>query len=261
MLGAIIGDIAGSRFEFNNMFDYGFELFSDKCSFTDDTICTVAVADAILNGKSYQSSMLKWCRKYPFPMGGYGSMFAGWICSPHPQPYGSFGNGAAMRVSPVGWLFNTEKEVLAQAAATAEITHNHPEGVRGAVAVAYGIFLLRTGVDFETVIEKSVAAQYGEGWQDRLPAKGKFDGSCQGCVPLAFHILSESTDFEDAVRRAVSYGGDCDTVGAIVGSLAEARWPIPEWMRPRALSYLPSDMQTILEKFDFYKICLASNEK
>lgn len=143
MLGAMIGDIAGSKYEFNNTFDYDFEMFGEGCDFTDDTICTVAIADAILNGRSYQESLLDWCRRYPSPKGAYGGRFAGWIRSLDPQPYNSFGNGSAMRVSPVAWLFDDLSQVLEEAEKTALPTHNHPEGIKGAKAVAHAIWHFR----------------------------------------------------------------------------------------------------------------------
>ena len=143
MLGAMIGDIAGSKYEFNNTFDYDFEMFGEGCDFTDDTICTVAIADAILNGRSYQESLLDWCRRYPYPKGAYGGRFAGWIRSLDPQPYNSFGNGSAMRVSPVAWLFDDLSQVLEEAEKTALPTHNHPEGIKGAKAVAHAIWHFR----------------------------------------------------------------------------------------------------------------------
>ena len=143
MLGAIIGDIAGSRYEFDRTNDYNFEMFSEENGFTDDTICTVAVADAILKGSDYGESIHEWCRRYPHPMGGYGGRFAMWVHSDNPQPYGSYGNGAAMRVSPVAWLFKDRDDVLEQAKQTAACTHNHPEGIKGAQTVALAIYLAR----------------------------------------------------------------------------------------------------------------------
>lgn len=135
MLGAIIGDIVGSRFEFNNTDNYNFELFTEESTFTDDTICTIAIADAINNGEHYEDTLLKWCRKYPNPKGAYGSSFARWIASDTPQPYNSFGNGSAMRVSPVAWFFDDLYRVKKEAEETAIVTHNHPEGIKGAVAM------------------------------------------------------------------------------------------------------------------------------
>lgn len=143
MLGAMIGDIVGSKYEFNNTFDYDFEMFGGGCDFTDDTICTVAIADAIQNGRNYQESLLDWCRRYPSPKGAYGGRFAAWICSLNPQPYNSFGNGSAMRVSPVAWLFDDLSQVLEEAEKTALPTHNHPEGIKGAKAVAHAIWYFR----------------------------------------------------------------------------------------------------------------------
>lgn len=145
MLGAIIGDIVGSRFEFNNTDNYNFELFTEESTFTDDTICTIAIADAILNKKSYKDSLLEWCRKYPNPKGAYGGSFARWIVADDPQPYNSFGNGSAMRVSPTAWLFNDLDTVLLEARKTAEITHNHTEGIKGAQAIAELIYKIRKG--------------------------------------------------------------------------------------------------------------------
>lgn len=250
MIGAIIGDIVGSDYEFNNTSDYDFPLFKEGSDFTDDTICTVAVADAILNGEDYQTAMRRWCQRYPHPKGEYGGYFLNWVFRPDPAPYNSFGNGSAMRVSPVAWLFHSEKEVREHAEASAAITHNHPEGIKGAVAIAVAIFRMRKSKEKEGGIFKETAREfYGKGAFDNLPEKGYFDVTCQGCVPLALRISSEASDFEDAIRLAVAYGGDSDTIGAIVGSLAEARFPIPAPLRRQALSYLPPEMLSILKVF------------
>lgn len=250
MIGAIIGDIAGSIYEFNNTYDYNFPMFTQESDYTDDTICTIAVADAILSNKDYQSSMREWCRKYPHPMGEYGSFFLNWVMRPDPYPYNSFGNGSAMRVSPVAWLFDNETDVRKQAEASAAITHNHPEGIKGAVAIAVAIFRMRTTSDKTGTIFEEVAKEfYGEKPFSNLPAKGYFDVTCQGCVPLALHLASQATSFEDAIRSAVAYGGDTDTVGAIVGSLAEARFDIPTEIVSKAESYLPEEMLAILNQF------------
>lgn len=251
MIGAIIGDIVGSRFEFRNTFDYNFKLFHSDCDFTDDTICTIAVADAILKGISYKDSLLSWCRKYPNPKGAYGGSFSRWINSSNPQPYNSFGNGAAMRVSPVGWAFDDWHIIMREAFASASPSHNHPEGLIGAAAVALCINSLRKRtLDYRAEIELVAREFYGDEWESNLPAKGVFDETCQGCVPLAFHILKNSDSFEDAIRKAVSYGGDSDTLGAIVGSLAEAVWGVPEDMEGKALDMLPDDMRNVCELFD-----------
>lgn len=251
MIGAIIGDIIGSDYEFNNISDYNFPLFAKGSDFTDDTICTVAVADALMNGIDYETSMRKWCRKYPHPKGEYGGYFLNWVMRPDPHPYNSFGNGSAMRVSPVAWLLDNEQAVREHAEASAAITHNHPEGIRGAVAIATAIFRMRMAEVKENGIFEDVAKEfYGEDVFENLPERGYFDVTCQGCVPLSLYLASISSDFEDAVRLAVSYGGDSDTVGAIVGSLAEARYPVPEPMRQRAVSYLPKEMVRILNQFE-----------
>lgn len=249
MIGAIIGDIAGSRFEFNNTRDYNFKLFHKDCSYTDDTICTVAVADAILRGVSYKDSLLYWCRKYPRPMGAYGGSFSRWLHEEDPQPYNSFGNGAAMRVSPVAWAFNDAGDVMRQAMMTAECTHNHYEGIIGAVATAELIFSFRKPPENYNVIDLIAGLHYGQDWESNLPQPGMFNETCQGCVPLAFHIVKESNYFEDAIRNAVSYGGDSDTLGAIVGSIAEARWGIPIEMQKMALNMLPPDILKVVINF------------
>ena len=276
MLGAMIGDIAGSKYEFNNTFDYDFEMFGEGCDFTDDTICTVAVADAILNGRSYQESLLDWCRRYPSPKGAYGGRFAGWIRSLDPQPYNSFGNGSAMRVSPVAWLFDDLSQVLEEAEKTALPTHNHPEGIKGAKAVAHAIWYFRKSrfseesKDSENEETKglknentkaskdenetiqgfmSIARSYYEDFDTRVYPKGKFDETCMDAVPLSFNLLSQASSFEDAIRLAISHGGDSDTIGAIVGSIAEARFGIPQEMKEKALSYLPDDMKDIWKQF------------
>lgn len=221
MIGAIIGDIAGSDYEFTNTSAYDFKLFGRGCDFTDDTICTVAVADALLKRVGYQQSMRQWCRRYPHPKGEYGSYFLNWVMRPDPYPYNSFGNGSAMRVSPIAWFFNNEDEVREQAKQSAAITHNHPEGIKGAEAIAVAIFRMRSAKIKSGKIFEDVAKEfYGEEVFSSLPPRGFFDVTCQGCVPLSLYIASLATSFEDAIRLAVSYGGDSDTVGAIVGSLA-----------------------------------------
>lgn len=276
MLGAMIGDIVGSKYEFNNTFDYDFEMFSGGCDFTDDTICTVAIADAILNGRNYQESLLDWCRRYPSPKGAYGGRFATWIRTLNPQPYNSFGNGSAMRVSPVAWLFDDLSQVLEEAEKTALPTHNHPEGIKGAKAVAHAIWYFRKSKfsegskDSENEETKrlnnenakaskdenetiqgfmSIARSYYEDFDTRVYPKGKFDETCMDAVPLSFYLLSQASSFEDAIRLAISHGGDSDTIGAIVGSIAEARFGIPQEMKEKALSFLPDDMKDIWNQF------------
>lgn len=249
MLGAIIGDIVGSRFEFHNTNEYSFELFNKQCSFTDDTICTIAIADAILKEKSYKDSILHWCKKYPQPMGAYGASFSRWLSLPKHEPYNSFGNGAAMRVSPVAWAFNTIEQVEREAIATAAITHNHPESIIGAMCIAQAIWLLHHELHNNQTISRLAVLYYGIDYEKSIPMRNTFDETCQGCVPLAFSILFKSKNFEDAIRRTIAYGGDSDTLGAIVGSLAEAAFGIPNEYKKIAMTYLPREMRKVVIEF------------
>lgn len=258
MLGTIIGDIVGSRWEFNPTNDYNFEWLSNKNGYTDDTICTVAVADALLQGKSFGDSIHEWCRRYPHPMGGYGGRFLRWVHSDHPEPYGSFGNGSAMRVSPVAYWYSTEAEVLEAAKQTAECSHNHQEGIKGAQTVALAIF---KAMQFNRHRHQEAPYHIDEilnacvefsGYDINMPKSSvlnRFDETCQGTVPVALKIIGMATCFEDAVRMAVSLGADADTLGAIVGSIAESIWGIPLSMRQDFTKILPSDMQMVLLDF------------
>ena len=243
MIGAIIGDVIGSRFEFNNTRDYHFNLWDDSCSYTDDTICTLAIADAILTGESYKSKLLEWCNTYPHPMGAYGGRFAQWIHSEDPHPYNSFGNGSAMRVSPVAWAYDNPTDVKEEAEKTAAVSHNHPEGIKGAVAVAHAIWLFRTGWGKSLREWCDTMQQYYPGFESQHFEQGKFDETCQGTVPLCLQIICQATDFEDAIRRAISFGGDSDTIGAIVGSIAEARWGIPQQIIDNVMEFLDPRMR------------------
>lgn len=247
MLGTIIGDIVGSRFEFDNVRSEDFALLSDECEFTDDTICTVSVADAILNGRAYGDSLHEWCRRYPHPMGGYGGAFAQWVRSDDPRPYNSFGNGAAMRVGPIGWLFDIEVRMLIEARRAVEVTHDHPEGVKGAQAVARCVWLLRRGAG-KADIRKLVEELYGA-VPDYRPFSNPFNETCMNAVPVAVSCFLASADFEDAIRKSILVGGDSDTIGAITGSLAEAHYGVPDALRAGALAYLPDEMKTIVEQF------------
>lgn len=251
MLGSIISDIVGSPYEFANTRDARFPLFSSGCSFTDDTICTIAVADALAEGRDFGDALRDWCLRYPNPKGGYGGSFSMWLRSGNPQPYNSWGNGAAMRVSPVGWAFDDDAQTLRAAIASAAPTHNHPEELIGASTVALAIRRLRSSVycSFCGSVFALVEASYGSRWDDKIPGRGVFDETCQGCVPLAFYICSHASGFVDAVRMAVLWGGDSDTLAAIVGGLAEARWGIPDDVKAQALSMLPGEMVSVIEKF------------
>lgn len=263
MLGAIIGDIIGSIWERNPTNNYNFPLFSPKNHFTDDTVCTIAVADALLhNSEDYGKYIQKWCRKYPNR--GYGGRFAQWIASDNPQPYNSYGNGSAMRVSPIGWMFETPGDLFDQAAKTAECTHNHPEGIMGAQAVAFairGCRVLREESKGKKITKEDIllggldhAVMLYYEWPQNFELDiskyvNKFDVTCQGTVPVALWIVLHSTSYEDAVRQAVALGGDADTLGAIVGSIAEALWGIPEWMKQKAMTYLPDEMKDVVSEF------------
>lgn len=252
MIGAIIGDIIGSTYEFHNTQNYDFELFPQGSSFTDDSICTIAIADAILRGIPYRDSLIEWCRKHPrlYPM--FGSAFSSWFLSDNPQPYDSFGNGAAMRVSPIGWAFKTLEITIAQAWSSAMCSHSHPEGKKGAEIIANAVFILRTKhwkEAREFVRDKILIGFYGSDYESRLPKKGQWDATCQGCVPLALHLFLKSRNFEDAIRLAVSYGGDSDTLASIVGALAGAYYKIPTKLKRKAMSFLPEEMQNIIREF------------
>ena len=255
MLGAIIGDIVGSRWEFNPTNDYNFEWTSDKNGFTDDTICTVGVADALLKDRAFGESIHEWCRQYPNPMGSYGGRFAMWVRSDNPQPYNSFGNGSAMRVSPVAYWYNTLDEVLDAAAATALPSHNHDEGIKGAQTVAMAIFkALQYGEQapqhITDILEECVEFSGYDINIKKEDVINRFDETCQGTVPVALWIIKESTSFEDAVRKAVSLGADADTLGAIVGSIAEAIWGIPVVIIQEIMPYLPEEMQQVVTQFN-----------
>ena len=270
MLGAIIGDIVGSRWEFNPTNDYDFEWLSNgrsssarllpegrKNGFTDDTICTVAVADALLHGCNFGESIHDWCKRYPHPMGGYGGRFAQLVRSENPQPYNSFGNGAAMRVSPVAYWYEDLDEVLEAAEATALPSHNHPEGIKGAQTVALAVFkalqLKRQNEEvtqhINDIIKECVEFSGYDINIKKEDVINRFDETCQGTVPVALWTIGQSTSFEDAVRKAVALGADADTLGAIVGSIAEAIWGIPESMKTEIMTYLPDEMKVVVEQF------------
>ena len=257
MLGAIIGDVVGSRWEFNPTNDYDFMWLSKENGYTDDTICTVAVADSLLYDCDFGESIHNWCNRYPNPMGGYGGRFAQWVHSENPQPYNSFGNGSAMRVSPVAHWYNNINEVLDAAAATALPSHNHDEGIKGAQTVALAIFKARRfGSDapehIDDILEECVQFSNYDINIRKEDVINRFDETCQGTVPVALWIIGLSDSFEDAVRKAVSLGADADTLGAIVGSIAEAIWGIPNEIKHEIMEYLPDEMKVIVS--EFYRI-------
>ncbi len=248
MIGAIAGDIIGSRFEGDPAPPEGFALFHTRCRFTDDTVCTLAVAQAILEGADFAATLRAFVRRYPDA--GYGGMFRRWALSADMPAYGSWGNGAPMRVAAVGWLAETAEQAAELAAAQAAVSHDHPKAICGAQAVAEAIFALRDG---ETVAEvrDRVGQQYG---YDLRPAvaltRRGFDVSAEGTVPPALAAAFESADWESAARTAVCLGGDTDTLACIAGAVAEAIHGVPGDIANRARGYLTDDLRSVLDRFD-----------
>lgn len=270
MLGAIIGDTVGSVFEFNNTKDVDFPLFCERSCYTDDSLMALAVAkwlivDRKLSHKVLEEVMVQIASEYPSPMGGYGGGFSRWLFSPGMlidfgisarsigrQPYNSWGNGSAMRVAAVGWMFDTLEETERVAGLSASITHNHPEGIKGAQAAAAAIFMARTGSgkeDIREYIQSRFGYDLSKTWADIHPTYG-WEDSCQGTVPPAIIAFLDSKDFEDAIRLAVSLGGDSDTLACITGGIAEAFYKdIPQEMIDQTIAKLPATLLTVLESF------------
>lgn len=250
ILGAIIGDIIGSVFEWNNVKTTDFQLFTEKTDYTDDSVLTFATMDSILNGIDYTTAYQTYGRKYPNR--GYGGYFYSWIHTGNPRPYNSYGNGAAMRVSPVGWAYDTLDEVLFQARRSAEVTHNHPEGIKGAQATAAAVFMARNGSSKED-IKKYIQDAFGYDLErriDEIRPIYRFNETCQQTVPEAIIAFHESEDYESAIRLAISIGGDSDTVACITGGIAGAFYgEIPRWIVEKALDLLPADVIMLIEKF------------
>lgn len=250
MIGAIAGDIIGSVYERNNIKTKVFELFSDGCVFTDDSILTIALADSILTGVSYADNMKRFYRWYPH--GGYGGFFHQWARSDRSEPYNSWGNGAAMRISPVGFAYDDLDTILQKATAFTEITHNHPEGIKGAQATAAAVFLARSGESKDGIrdyIEKTFQYDLGQHVDEIRPFYG-FDASCQGTVPQAIRAFIDSTDFEDAVRTAISLGGDSDTLACITGGIAQAFYGgVPEPITEKVYAILDKRLGEITKTF------------
>ena len=261
MYGAILGDIIGSPFEF----DRGdktkdFKLFSRRSHFTDDSVMTLAVCEALLKvGQDATvkeiedaaiTSMQSWGRRYPHA--GYGGYFRRWLTACHPEPYNSFGNGSAMRVSAAGWLYDSLEKTRVVAKATANVTHNHPEGIKGAEATASAIFMARNGSSKEE-IKKYIENEFHYDLNrtlDEIRPSFHMDETCQKTVPEAIIAFLEAKDFEDAIRNAVSLGGDTDTLGAITGSIAEAYYGIPEWLMTECRKRINKDMRVVLDDFN-----------
>lgn len=247
MLGAIIGDIAGSIYEFNNIKTEEFELMGPGCEYTDDSVCTIAVAEAAMTDCDYAKHLQSWCRRYPHPMGSYGGNFKNWIWSDDPQPYGSFGNGAPMRVASIGWLFDSEDETARQARDSAAVSHNHQYGMFGAELIATAIYRLRHGAPKETAAQN---VEKAFGWlPEYRPFSNEFNETTMNAVPVAVSCFLASTSFEDAIRKSIIVGGDSDTIGAITGALAEAFYGIPEYLKAKAISILPNDIIAVLNSF------------
>ena len=257
MLGAIIGDIAGSRFEWNNLKSKDFTLFDDDSFYTDDSAMTVAIAWAIMRCKGKTERLGSYAvrcmreigRRYPFC--GFGGCFTEWLFSGVPRPYYSYGNGAAMRVSPCGFAADSLEEAIAYADAVTEVTHDHPEGMRGAEATAAAVFMARTGARIPDIKRYICENYYDISFTlDEIRDEYWFDETCMGTVPQALEAFFESTGFEDAIRNAISIGGDSDTVAAITGGVAEAYYGIPDGFGMQALSYLDDDLIAIVDAFE-----------
>ncbi len=259
MYGAILGDMIGAPYEFDRgNKTKNFPLFSKESCYTDDTVMTVAVAEVLLNVSASSDSeikdalvrsMRKWGRNYP--NAGYGMRFSSWLWSDDPAPYGSCGNGSAMRVSPVGWLYDSIEETRRLARLTAETTHNHPEGIKGAEATASAIFLARTG-NSKDVIHTYIVQEFGYDLSrtcDEIRPEYRHVETCQESAPEAITAFLEGQDFEDVIRTAVSLGGDCDTVACIAGSIAEAYYDVPAWMKDECRKRLPKEMVQVLFSF------------
>ena len=272
MLGVIIGDTVGSVYEFNNIKTTDFPLFGIRSNYTDDSIMTMAVADWLLTDPQHgmdtlEASFLNFAKRYPCPMGGYGGGFNRWLFRPEAlgdygsrdfkkgtrHPYNSFGNGAAMRCSANGWMFDTLEETERVAGLSAAITHNHPEGIKGAQSTAAAIFMARNGASKEE-IRNYISAKYGYNLNrtcDEIRPVYDWDSSCQGTVPEAMVAFFDSTDFESAIRLAVSLGGDSDTLACITGGIAEAYYKaIPDEIAVKIWDKLPEDFKAILKEME-----------
>ena len=266
MIGSIIGDIVGSIYEFSNIRTKDFEFFGRYVEYTDDSILTLATADAILAGRLslVADYYVRYAEAYPSPMGGYGNCFQNWVIQKtrtgYAPAYNSCGNGSAMRVGPVGWAFDTKNDTMNAAKVSAEGTHNHPEGIKGAQATAMCIFLARKGASKDE-IQQCMEQEFGYRFpltiaelQKRYSWNG-VDGEGNGgirqdSVPQAIQCALQATDFEDAVRNAISIGGDSDTIGCITGSIAEALYGVPANMCEKAMTYLPENFQKLVTEFE-----------
>lgn len=270
MLGAIIGDIVGSRFEWNNHKDKEFELFTEDCRMTDDSVMTLAVAKALMETENARESVAdgqEWNHEYYvllekmsirymqefgrlYPNCGFSRAFFQWIVSDDPQPYNSFGNGAAMRISPVAYVGRTEKEIQDLSETVTGVSHNHEEGLKGAEATAAAIFMARSGLSKIEIRNKITDNYYSLDFTlDGIRDSYRFTSDCQATVPQAIIAFLESNSFEAAIRNAVSLGGDSDTLAAIAGAIAEAHYGIPEDIKKRALTYFDAELFSVYEEW------------
>jgi ADP-ribosylglycohydrolase len=266
MLGAIIGDMAGSIYEFDNIKSRDFEFLSERCEPTDDSILTCAIARALIDvkgrGTQLERVIMFRMKEYflanPLPMGGFGAKFFQWALSDVTEPYGSWGNGAAMRISPVAYVANTEAEVKLLSRIVTGTTHNDLEGLKGGEVTALAVFKALHGVTKED-IQKMVKSYYpGEYSVEELHRTYTFEPSCQKTVPEGMQCFFESEDYESAIRNVMYIGGDCDTLGAIVGAVAGAYYGIPEWIQEKALSIMPDYMA---EDYEDFKAMYMDKEK
>ncbi|MDR1471999.1 MAG: ADP-ribosylglycohydrolase family protein [Synergistaceae bacterium] len=275
MLGAIIGDIVGSRFEFNNHRSKDFELFGDGCFATDDSIMSLAVAKAIMEASKTKTPnvrdhnfhvklsklTVKYMRKIgrKYPNSGFGGMFYRWVFSDDPKPYNSFGNGAAMRVSPAGFAARSERDAERLAETVTAVTHNHEEGIKGAKATAAAIYMACRGAPKREIRERIAGEYYSLDFTiDSIRPTYRFNETCQETVPQAIECFLESASFEDAIRIAISLGGDSDTIGAITGAIAEAYYGVPEDIKGKALAYLDAELRAI---YDEWKVFAPADEE
>ena len=257
MIGALVGDIVGSVYEWNNHRSKAFPLFGRGCFFTDDSIMTIAVCDALLKCRPDYADLSEQAVKAmqeigrPYPDCGFGGRFFAWIYSDNPQPYNSFGNGSAMRVSACAWAANSLAQAKAFSEAVTKVTHNHPEGIKGAEATVSAIYLARSGKPKEYIRQYITANYYPLDFTiDEIRPTYAFNETCQQTVPQALEAFFESVDFEDAIRTAISVGGDSDTLAAITGSVAEAFYGVPTDIREKTKSYLDERLLQILNAFE-----------
>lgn len=257
MIGALFGDVVGSRFEWNNHRSKKFELLSRDCFFTDDSVMSIAVCDALLRSRPDFADLAERCVESmqrigrPYPDCGYGASFFQWMYDEHPRPYNSYGNGAAMRVSACAYVARSLAEVLRLAGTVTAVTHNHPEGMKGAAATAAATFLALEGKSLREIRAHVVKNYYPLDFTlDEIRETYRFNETCQETVPQALQAFFESVSFEDALRNAVSVGGDSDTLAAITGAVAEAYYGVPASLRRRLLSYLDARLLSVLTDFE-----------